>query len=127
MVELKIICLMFFLDIDNKNTMTNIESIIHIYNNILLNQQKYCIFCKNQDDLVFTFDDTLFIDDTLNYYIYELYKICENHTNKNIRNIILTKEIFVNSINNTTKYKIFILNTLQGILFTIEKYILLNI
>tara|TARA_B110000444_G_C18832929_1_gene594235 strand:+ start:958 stop:1314 length:357 start_codon:yes stop_codon:yes gene_type:complete len=118
---------MFFLDIDNKNTMTNIESIIHIYNNILLNQQKYCIFCKNQDDLVFTFDDTLFIDDTLNYYIYELYKKCENHTNKNIRNIILTKEIFVNSINNTTKYKIFILNTLQGILFTIEKYILLNI
>ena len=118
---------MFFLDIDNKNTMTNIESIIHIYNNILLNQQKYCIFCKNQDDLVFTFDDTLFIDDTLNYYIYELYKICENHTNKNIGNIILTKEIFVNSINNTTKYKIFILNTLQCILFTIEKYILFNI
>ena len=114
---------MFFLDIDNKNTMTNIESIIHIYNNILLNQQKYCIFCKNQDDLVFTFDDTLFIDDTLNYYIYELYKICENHTNKNIRNIILTKEIFVNSINNTTKYKIFILNILQDILFTIEKYL----
>lgn len=69
----------------------------------------------------------LFIDDTLNYYIYELYKICENHTNKNIRNIILTKEIFVNSINNTTKYKIFILNTLQDILFTIEKYILFTI
>ena len=71
--------------------MTNIKS---IYNNILLNQQKYLIFLKDQDELVFTFDDTLFIDDTLNYYIYELYKICENHTNKNIRNIILTKEIY---------------------------------
>lgn len=46
---------MFFLDIDNKNTITNIEFIIHIYNNILLNQQKYCIFCKNQDDLVFIY------------------------------------------------------------------------
>jgi len=102
--------------------MTNIKS---IYNNILLNQQKYFIFYKNQDDLIFTFDDILFIDDTLNYYIYELYKICENHTNKNIHNIILTKEIFVNSINNTTKYKIFILNILQDILFTIEQYLLL--
>jgi|TARA_B100000497_G_C7678239_1_gene410057 hypothetical protein len=101
--------------------MTNIKS---IYNNILLNQQKYFIFLKDQDELVFTFDDTLFIDDTLNYYIYELYKICENHTNKNIRNIILTKETFNTSIKNTTKYKIFILNILQDILFTIEQYLL---
>ena len=102
--------------------MTNIKS---IYNNILLNKKKYFIFLKDQDKLVFTFDDTLFIDDTLNYYIYKLYKICENHTNKNIRNIILTKEIFNTSIKNTTKYKIFIFYILQDILFTIKQYLLL--
>jgi len=102
--------------------MTNIKL---IYDNILLNQQKYYIFLKDQDELIFTFDDTLFISETLNYYIYELYKICENHTNINIRNIILTQKNFNISITNTTKYKIFIFYTLQDILFTIKQYLLL--
>ena len=45
----------------------------NLLNNIKLNVERYLIFINKIDDLPFPFDDSLYIEETLNYYIYELY------------------------------------------------------
>ena len=94
-------------------------------NIIKINVERYLIFINKIDDLPFPFDDSLYIEETLNYHIYELYNICEKHNNINIRNIILSKKLFERSINKPKKYKRFLLNTLPNILFIFESNIIL--
>ena len=83
--------------------------------NIKLNVERYLIFINKIDDLPFPFDDSLYIEETLNYHIYELYN---KYNNDNI--IISSKKIFERSINKPIKYKRFLLNILPNILLFIE-------
>lgn len=92
----------------------------NLLNNIKLNVERYLIFINKIDDLPFPFDDSLYIEETLNYYIYELYNVAEKHNNINIRNIILSKKIFERSINKPKKYKSFLLNILPNIMLIVE-------
>ena len=87
------------------------SNLSNIYTNILANLERYFIFYNNIDDLPFPFHDSLYIEETLNYYIYELYnKVCNNN------NITKTKKIFEKSINKPKKYKRFLVNILPNIL-----------
>lgn len=86
----------------------------NLLDNIKLNVERYLIFINKIDDLPFPFDDSLYIEETLNYHIYELY-------NKyNTEDIILSKKLFERSINKPKKYKRFLLNILPNILLFIE-------
>lgn len=87
----------------------------NLLNNIKTNLERYLIFINKIDDLPFPFDDTLYIEETLNYHIYELYRICKKH-----KNIISSKKIFERSINKPKKYKRFLLNILPNILLIVE-------
>ena len=58
---------------------------IKLLNNIKINVERYLIFINKIDDLPFPFDDSLYIEETLNYYIYELYNISEKYNNSNIK------------------------------------------
>jgi hypothetical protein len=98
----------------------------NLLNNIKLNVERYLIFINKIDDLPFPFDDSLYIEETLNYYIYNLYNICEKHNNINIRNIILSKKIFEKSINKPKKYKRFLLDILPNILLIIESNLIIK-
>jgi len=86
----------------------------NLLDNIKLNVERYLIFTNKIDDLPFPFDDSLYIEETLNYYIYELYNKYSDS------NIILSKNIFERSINKPKKYKRFLLNILPNILLFIE-------
>jgi hypothetical protein len=87
----------------------------NLLDNIKLNLERYLIFINKLDDLPFPFDDSLYIEETLNYHIYELY----NKYNNN-KDIIASKKIFERSINKPKKYKNFLLNILPNILLFIE-------
>lgn len=87
----------------------------NLLDNIKLNVERYLIFINKIDDLPFPFDDSLYIEETLNYHIYELYN---KYNNDNI--IISSKKIFERSINKPIKYKRFLLNILPNILLFIE-------
>ncbi len=87
----------------------------NLLDNIKLNVERYLIFINKIDDLLFPFDDSLYIEETLNYHIYELYNEYNNYNN-----IILSKKIFERSINKPKKYKRFLLNILPNILLFIE-------
>lgn len=93
---------------------------INLLDNIKLNVERYLIFINKIDDLPFPFDDSLYIEETLNYYIYELY-------NKyNDKNIILSKKIFERSIHKPEKYKNFLLNILPNILLFVESNLIIK-
>ena len=87
----------------------------NLLDNIKLNVERYLIFINKIDDLPFPFDDSLYIEETLNYHIYELYN---KYNRDNI--IISSKKIFERSINKPIKYKRFLLNILPNILLFIE-------
>lgn len=87
----------------------------NLLDNIKLNVERYLIFINKIDDLPFPFDDSLYIEETLNYHIYELYNKYNND-----KNIILSKKIFERSINKPIKYKSFLLNILPNILLFVE-------
>lgn len=87
----------------------------NLLDNIKLNVERYLIFINKIDDLPFPFDDSLYIEETLNYHIYELYNKYNNDNN-----IISSKKIFERSINKPIKYKRFLLNILPNILLFIE-------
>ena len=106
MVDLLIQCFIFTA---TKSKMTN------LLDNIKLNVERYLIFINKIDDLPFPFDDSLYIEETLNYHIYELYNKYNND-----KNIILSKKIFERSINKPIKYKSFLLNILPNILLFVE-------
>jgi len=95
----------------------------NLLNNIKLNVERYLIFINKIDDLPFPFDDSLYIEETLNYHIYELYNVCEKNNNINI---ILSKKIFERSINKPKKYKRFLLNSLPKILFIVESNVIIK-
>jgi hypothetical protein len=98
----------------------------NLLNNIKLNVERYLIFINKIDDLPFPFDDSLYIEETLNYYIYELYNVSEKHNNINIRNIILSKNLFKRSINKPKKYKRFLLNILPNIMLIVESNLIIK-
>ena len=111
MVDLLIQCFIFTA---TKSKMTN------LLDNIKLNVERYLIFINKIDDLPFPFDDSLYIEETLNYYIYELY-------NKyNDKNIISSKKIFEKSIHKPIKYKIFLLNILPNLLLFVESKLIIK-
>jgi hypothetical protein len=87
----------------------------NLLDNIKLNVERYLIFINKIDDLPFPFDDSLYIEETLNYHIYELY----NKYNNN-KDIIASKKKFERSINKPIKYKRFLLNILPNILLFVE-------
>ena len=87
----------------------------NLLDNIKLNVERYLIFINKIDDLPFPFDDSLYIEETLNYHIYELYN---KYNRDNI--IISSKKIFERSINKPIKYKRFLLNILPNILLFVE-------
>lgn len=87
----------------------------NLLDNIKLNVERYLIFINKIDDLPFPFDDSLYIEETLNYHIYELYNKYNNDNN-----IISSKKIFERSINKPIKYKRFLLNILPNLLLFIE-------
>ena len=92
----------------------------NLLDNIKLNVERYLIFSNKIDDLPFPFDDSLYIEETLNYYIYELY-------NKyNTEDIILSKKIFERSINKPKKYKRFLLNILPNLLLFVESKLIIK-
>ena len=93
----------------------------NLLDNIKLNVERYLIFINKIDDLPFPFDDSLYIEETLNYYIYELYN---NYNNDN--NIISSKKIFEKSINKPIKYKRFLLNILPNILLFVESKLIIK-
>jgi hypothetical protein len=55
------------------------SNLSNIYTNILTNLERYLIFYNNIDDLPFQFHDSLYIEETLNYYINELYNNFHNN------------------------------------------------
>jgi hypothetical protein len=93
----------------------------NLLDNIKLNVERYLIFINKTDDLPFPFDDSLYIEETLNYHIYELYN---NYNNDN--NIISSKKIFEKSINKPIKYKRFLLNILPNILLFVESKLIIK-
>ena len=93
----------------------------NLLDNIKLNVERYLIFINKIDDLPFPFDDSLYIEETLNYYIYELYNKYNNDNN-----IISTKKIFERSINKPIKYKRFLLNILPNILLFVESKLIIK-
>jgi hypothetical protein len=111
MVDLLIQCFIFTA---TKSKMTN------LLDNIKLNVERYLIFINKIDDLPFPFDDSLYIEETLNYYIYELY----NKYNDN--DIISSKKIFEKSINKPIKYKRFLLNILPNLLLFVESKLIIK-
>jgi hypothetical protein len=92
----------------------------NLLDNIKLNVERYLIFINKIDDLPFPFDDSLYIEETLNYYIYELY----NKYNDN--DIISSKKIFEKSINKPIKYKRFLLNILPNLLLFVESKLIIK-
>jgi len=113
MVDLLIQCFIFTA---TKSKMTN------LLDNIKLNVERYLIFINKIDDLPFPFDDSLYIEETLNYYIYELY----NKYNDNDNDIISSKKIFEKSINKPIKYKRFLLNILPNLLLFVESKLIIK-
>lgn len=93
----------------------------NLLDNIKLNVERYLIFINKIDDLPFPFDDSLYIEETLNYYIYELYNKYNNDNN-----IISSKKIFEKSINKPIKYKRFLLNILPNILLFVESKLIIK-
>tara|TARA_B110000444_G_scaffold134914_1_gene126715 strand:+ start:271 stop:558 length:288 start_codon:yes stop_codon:yes gene_type:complete len=93
----------------------------NLLDNIKLNVERYLIFINKIDDLPFPFDDSLYIEETLNYYIYELYNKYNNDNN-----IISSKKIFERSINKPIKYKRFLLNILPNILLFVESKLIIK-
>jgi len=93
----------------------------NLLDNIKLNLERYLIFINKIDDLPFPFDDSLYIEETLNYYIYELYNKYNNDNN-----IISSKKIFERSINKPIKYKRFLLNILPNILLFVESKLIIK-
>ena len=93
----------------------------NLLDNIKLNVERYLIFINKIDDLPFPFDDSLYIEETLNYYIYELYNKYNNDNN-----IISSKKIFERSINKPKKYKRFLLNILPNILLFVESKLIIK-
>tara|TARA_B000000477_G_scaffold82496_1_gene69703 strand:- start:3802 stop:4089 length:288 start_codon:yes stop_codon:yes gene_type:complete len=93
----------------------------NLLDNIKLNVERYLIFINKIDDLPFPFDDSLYIEETLNYHIYELYNKYNNDNN-----IISSKKIFERSINKPIKYKRFLLNILPNILLFVESKLIIK-
>jgi hypothetical protein len=93
----------------------------NLLDNIKLNVERYLIFINKIDDLPFPFDDSLYIEETLNYYIYELYNKYNNDND-----IISSKKIFERSINKPIKYKRFLLNILPNILLFVESKLIIK-
>ena len=93
----------------------------NLLDNIKLNVERYLIFINKIDDLPFPFDDSLYIEETLNYHIYELYNKYNNDNN-----IISSKKIFEKSINKPIKYKRFLLNILPNILLFVESKLIIK-
>ena len=93
----------------------------NLLDNIKLNVERYLIFINKIDDLPFPFDDSLYIEETLNYHIYELYNKYNNDNN-----IISSKKIFERSINKPIKYKRFLLNILPNLLLFVESKLIIK-
>jgi len=93
----------------------------NLLDNIKLNVERYLIFINKIDELPFPFDDSLYIEETLNYYIYELYNKYNNDNN-----IISSKKIFERSIHKPIKYKRFLLNILPNILLFVESKLIIK-
>ena len=93
----------------------------NLLDNIKLNVERYLIFINKIDDLPFPFDDSLYIEETLNYHIYELYN---KYANDN--DIISSKKIFEKSINKPIKYKRFLLNILPNLLLFVESKLIIK-
>lgn len=93
----------------------------NLLDNIKLNVERYLIFINKIDDLPFPFDDSLYIEETLNYHIYELY-----NKYKYNNDIISSKKIFEKSINKPIKYKRFLLNILPNLLLFVESKLIIK-
>ena len=93
----------------------------NLLDNIKLNVERYLIFINKIDDLPFPFDDSLYIEETLNYHIYELYNKYDNDND-----IISSKKIFERSINKPIKYKRFLLNILPNLLLFVESKLIIK-
>ena len=93
----------------------------NLLDNIKLNVERYLIFINKIDDLPFPFDDSLYIEETLNYHIYELYNKYDNDND-----IISSKKIFEKSINKPIKYKRFLLNILPNLLLFVESKLIIK-